>query len=176
MYARFALIITAAMLAAAALAPTALAASSSLPVELAPGEEVVSHTTTSEKDSQYIVELLSSIKGVKIGADKTTVLVNDGDKTHPIEIDYSNALSGSKGGVAGKLGATDAFAAGTSGADGTSKSSATGGSSAGGADAVGSSGNATGGIGLGQVAGLLLGLTIVSRVIGIVRQLGGGNR
>jgi len=175
MYARFALIITAAMLAAAALAPTALAASSTLPVELAPGEEVISHTTTSEKDSQYIVELLSSIKGVKIGADKTTVLVNDGDKTHPIEIDYSSALSGSKGGVAGKLGATDAFAAGTSGADGANKGSATGGSS-GGSDAIGSSGDATGGIGLGQVAGLLLGLTVVSRVIGIVRQLGGGNR
>jgi len=174
MYARLALIITAAMLAAAALAPTALAASSAPPVELAPGEEVISHTTTSEKDSQYIVELLSSIKGVKIGADKTTVLVNDGDKTHPIEIDYSSALSGSKGGVAGKLGATDAFAAGTSGADGA-KSSATGGSS-GGSDAIGSSGDATGGIGLGQVAGLLLGLTVLSRVIGIVRQLGGGNR
>lgn len=154
MYARLALIITAAMLAAAALAPTASAASSALPVELAPGEEVISHTTTTEKSSQYIVELLSSIKGVKIGTDKTTVLVNDGDKTRPIEIDYSSALSGSKSGVAGKLGANEAFAAGS---DGTA-------------------GKGGGGLGLGQIAGLLLGLTVLSRVIGIVRQLGSGNR
>ncbi len=171
MYARFALIITAAMLAAASLATTASAASSTLPVELAPGEHVVSHTTTSEKDSHYIVELLSSIKGVKIGTDKTTVLINDGDKTHPIEIDYSSALSGgSKGGVAGKLGASEAFAAGS---DGTaSKNGGTEGSSASDAGAAGSGG----GVGLGQIAGLLLGLTVLSRVIGIVRQLGAGKR
>ncbi len=165
MYARFALIITAAMLTAAALAPTALAASSALPVELAPGEEVISHTTTSDKDSQYLVELLSSIKGVKIGVDKTTVLVNDGDKTHPIVIDYGDALkSGSNGGVAGKLGTSEAFAADDKG------------------DAAGSSASDTGstgsgsGLGLGQIAGLLLGLTIFSRVIGIVRQLGARSR
>lgn len=149
MYARFALIITAAMLAAAALAPVAQAASSTLPVELAPGEEVVSHTTTSEKGSQYVVDLLSSIKGVKIGADRTTVLVNDGDTTHPIEIDYGNALSGSTGAQPG-------------------------GSSATGARRAGDSGDASRGLGLGQIAGLLLGLTIISRVIAIVRQLGSG--
>jgi len=171
MYARFALIITVAMLAAASLASTASAASSTLPVELAPGEEVVSHTTTSEKDSQYIVELLASIKGVKIGADKTTVLINDGGKTHPIEIDYSSALnSGSKGGVAGKLGTSEAFAAGSDGA--ASKSGGPEGSSAGGVGTAGSGG----GLGLGQIAGLLLGLTVLSRVIAIVRQLGAGNR
>ena len=161
MYSRIALIFSAAMLAAAVLAPTALAATSALPVELAPGEKVVSRTTTSEKDSQYIVELLSSIKGVKIGADKTTVLVNDGDKTHPIEIDYSSALSGSKGGVAGKLGTSEAFAAGS--ADGAGDTGRGG-------------GDTGGGIGLGQVALLLLGLTIFGRVIGIVRQLGAGKR
>ena len=161
MYARFALIITTTMLAAAVLAPTGLAASSAPPVDLAPGEEVISHTTTSEKDSQYIVELLSSIKGVKIGTDKTTVLINDGGKTHPIEIDYSNALSGSESGVAGKLGTSEAFAAGS--ADGAGDTGKDG-------------GDTGGGIGLGQVALLLLGLTIFGRVIGIVRQLGAGKR
>ncbi len=170
MPARFALIITAAMLAAASLTPTASAASSALPVELAPGEEIVSHTTSSEKDSQYVVELLSSIKGVKIGTDKTTVLISDGDKTHPIEIDYSNALSGSKGGVAGNLGTSQAFAAGSVGKAG--KSGGTEGSSVGDAGTAGSGG----GVGLGQIAGLLLGLTVLSRVIGIVRQLGAGKR
>ncbi len=161
MHARLALIITATMLATAAVAPSALAGTSAVPVELAPGEEVVSYTTTSEKDSQYIVELLSSIKGVKIGTDKTTVLINNGGKTHPIEIDYGNVLSGSKGGVAGKLGATDAFAAGS--ADGAGDTGKGG-------------GDTGGGIGLGQVALLLLGLTIFGRVIGIVRQLSAGKR
>lgn len=164
MYARFALILTAAMLAAAALAPAAHAESAALPVELAPGEEVVSHTTSTQKDSQYVVELLSSIKGVQIGADKTTVLVNDGKKTHPIEIEYGNALgSGSANGAQTK-GSPAEKAVGIKG------------SSAGGAGAASSGSGTGGGIGLGQVAGLLLGLTIVSRVIGIVRQLGGGNR
>ncbi len=172
MNARLALIITTTMLATTAVASPALAATSTPPIELAPGEEVVSQTTTSEKDSQYIIELLSSIKGVKIGADKTTVLFNNGDKTHPIEIDYSGALSGSKGGVVGKLGASEAFAAGSDGAGNTGKG-VTGGDSS---EDAGSGGEAGGGIGLGHVAGLLLGLTVFSRVIGIVRQLGAGNR
>jgi len=161
MFARFALTLSATMLAAAALAPAALGASSAPPVNLAPGEEIASHTTTSEKDSQYIVDLLSSIKGVKIGAEKTTVLVNNGGKTHPIEIDYSSALSGSKGGVVGKLGTSEAFAAGS--ADGAGDTGKGG-------------GDTGGGIGLGQVALLLLGLTIFGRVISIVRQLGAGKR
>jgi len=165
MYARFALICSAVALAAAVVAPAAFAADPP-PVELAPGEKIVSHTTTSEKDSQYVVELLSAIKGVKIGADKTTVLVDNGGKTHPIEIDYGSALSGTaKAGASPAAG--DAGAAG-----GTGGTEAAAGSTGG----TGSSAGGSGDVGIGQIAGLLLGLTVVSRLIGIVRQLGGGNR
>ena len=163
MLARLTLILSALAFVAAVAAPAAFAADAALPVPLGPGEKVVSHTTTTAKDSQYVVDLLSAIKGVKIGADKTTVLVENGGKTHPIEIDYGSALGGtakaSAAGVAGKQGDSGVGGEAASGGD-----AGTTGSSAGGTG---------GGIGLGQVAGMLLGLTVISRIIGIVRQLGG---
>lgn len=162
MQARLALTLTILTIAMAVVVPSAFATTAAPPVALAPGEKVVSHSTTAEKDSQYVVDLLSAIKGVKIGADKTTVLVDNGGKTHPIEIEYGDALKGTAK-------ASASPAAGTSGV--------TGGASGSGADAAGAAGSsAGGGLGLGQIAGLLLGLTVVSRVVGIVRQMGGGGR
>lgn len=143
---RVALLITAVLLATALGAPSAFATSSTLPVALEPGEKVLSHTSTSSDNGDYVRELLTTIEGVKIAADKTTVLVADGDSTHPIEIEYGQALSIGGAGEPGGSGET-------------------GGASGGG-----------GGLGLGQIAGLLLGLTVVSRVVGILRQLTGTRR
>jgi len=147
---RVAIIISAVLVSATLLVPSALAAEPTIPVALAPGEKVISHTSTTSENADYAIELLNAIKGVKIGADKTTVLVADGSATHPIEIEYGQALStggsGSSGDPAGGTGGT------------------TGGSEGG------------GGLGLGQIAGMLIGLTVLSRVIGIFRQLTGPRR
>jgi len=144
---RITLLVSTVLLSAVLGVPSAFATTSSPPVALEPGEKVLSHTSTSSENGDYVRELLTTIKSVKIAGDKTTVLVADGDTTHPIEIEYSQALS-------------------TGGGD------AQGGSAGG----SGGSSGGSGGLGLGQVAGLLIGLTVVSRVVGIFRQITGSRR
>ena len=150
---RVAIIISAALLFTALAVPSALATEASLPVALAPGEQVLSHSSTTSGNSQYALELLNAIQGVRIGADKTTVLVADGEATHPIEIEYGQALSTGGTGQSGAVGGAAGTGSGT-----------------------GSTSGGTGGVSLGQVAGLLLGLTVLSRLIGIFRQLAGARR
>jgi len=152
---RFVIALSALFLATAMIVPVAQAAESAPPVPLAAGEEVVSHSTTSHSDSQYVIDLLASIKGVKITADKATLFVDNHGTTHPIEVDYGSALSGRAQSTESDSLASEPGAAGGPGTTGSS---------------------ASGGLGIGQIAGMLLGLTILSRVIGIIRQLGGGRR
>lgn len=139
---RVALLISVVLLSATLGVPSAFATASTPPIALEAGEKVLSHTSTSSENGDYVRQLLTTIKSVRIAGDKTTVLIADGDATHHIQIEYGQVLR-------------------TGGADGP-------GGSAGG---TGGTTDSSGGLGLGQVAGLLLGLTVLSRVVGIFRQV-----
>lgn len=118
----------------------AVASSAGPPPETVPEERVISNSSASATPGLGL-ELLTMIKSIKVSADKATVVIADGEKTHPIEIDYSAILSSGASGAGGKNG-TGGF----------------------------------GGFGVGQIAAFLLGLAVVSRVIGLLRQVTGVRR
>jgi hypothetical protein len=85
--------------------------------------------------------LLESVKSVEVGSASTVVTLKNGAKAHPIVIDYGNAL----GSVSAK--------------------------SAAGPDSGGATSAIPEGFTLGQIGALLLGLTVVGRVVRVARQI-----
>ena len=117
----------------------------------APGAFATQHTATTGADTSAADEamkVLSSVKGVHVGMNATTVTILDRSKSHPIVIDYG-----------------DAFKTGALGVNNTgSRSSVARGSSA-------ITSVLPQNMSIGQIAVWLLGLTLVSRVIAIARQV-----
>lgn len=94
------------------------------------------------------LHMLESIQSIKVGAKSTVVTIRSGRKAHPIVIDYGEALQTGVAGAADGNASSDADGGGVTLADRVPK-----------------------GLTLGQVGALLVGLTVVSRVIRIVRQV-----
>ncbi len=90
--------------------------------------------------------LLNSVDSVHVGSAATVVTIEDGSKSHPIVIDYSNAL-------------------------GTGGDSATARGDSPSADKDATSGARSKGFTLGQIGAALLGLTVIGRTLRIVRQV-----
>ena len=105
-------------------------------------------STTTDASAKTALAMLAKINGIHIGLNSTTITIKDGAKSHPIVIDYSEALK--------------------TGASGASKSGSTAAAASGG---TGIASPLPKGLGIGQIAAWLLGLTLVSRVVGIVRQV-----
>jgi hypothetical protein len=106
------------------------------------------HSTEAETTSKSALAMLSAVKGIRVGLNSTTVTIQNGAKAHPIVIDYGEALQ------TGALNVNN---------DGSTSRLAQGGSAT--ASPLPKS------LSVGQIAAWLLGLTLLSRVIGIVRQV-----
>jgi len=106
------------------------------------------HSTAADTTSKSALAMLSAVKGIRVGLNSTTVTIQNGAKEHPIVIDYAEALK------TGALGMNN---------DGSTSRMARG------SDAISSPLPKS--LSVGQIAAWLLGLTLVSRVIGVVRQV-----
>jgi hypothetical protein len=117
-------------------------------VPFAHGAPAQSSPVMARERTDAALHLLAAINSIRIGANATIVTIQDGPKTHPIVIDYAQAL---------QTGVLDVD-------DGKPSSLA----EKNGADSPGALPK---GFSLAQIAACLLGLTLVSRVISIARQL-----
>jgi len=106
------------------------------------------HSTQATPPSQSALEMLSAVKGIRVGLNSTIVTIQNGSKAHPIVIDYGEALRSGSLGV-NNDGSTSRLARGDDAVDSPLPKS----------------------LSVGQIAAWILGLTLVSRVIGIVRQI-----
>lgn len=106
------------------------------------------HPAEADTTTKSALAMLSAIKGIRVGLNSTTVTIQNGAKAHPIVIDYGEALKTGALGV-NNDGSTSGIAKGSSAIDSPLPKS----------------------LSVGQIAAWLLGLTLISRVIGIMRQL-----
>jgi len=111
-------------------------------------KDALADASQAKTSADTALGLLESIGSIRIGANSTVVTIQNGPNTHPIVIDYGQALQ------TGSIGVNN---------DGTSSRIARG-------DAEVPR-SLPKGLTLGQIAAVLLGLAVISRVVGIVRQL-----
>lgn len=124
-----------------------MASSVAVPAAFASGTAHPSRTVT-DRSSASALAMLSTIERVQIGANSTVVTVQDGSKSHPIVIEYGEALR------TGVLGTTENGASARAGkASGAETSSL------------------PRGLTLGQIAAWMLGLTLISRMLTVARQV-----
>jgi hypothetical protein len=140
MFARFVRPLIAVVLLGSIAAPAAYATAT------APDAAPASASAKTSADTA--LRVLESIGSIRIGASSTVVTIQNGPKTHPIVIDYGQALH------TGVLGVNN---------DGASSRVARGDSKA--------PGLLPRGFTLGQIGAILLGLAVVSRVLSVTRQL-----
>ena len=130
----------------AALASLLIAGCIAAPAALA--AEGTGNASTSPAKSA--VEMLMAVQSIRIGMNSTTVTVQNGAKAHPIVIEYGDALK------SGELHVNN---------DGTTSRMVHGNAAV--------SSPLPKSLSVGQIAAWLLGLTLVSKVVGIARQVVG---